>query len=74
VPEITHGTNPDPRIEREPGYRTKLAVDSTDSKVDCAVPVSGYAATHQSIIDELNVRAHRHHRWNDDSQTRSRTR
>ncbi|MCA8958108.1 MAG: S1 RNA-binding domain-containing protein, partial [Planctomycetes bacterium] len=35
VPEIADAVIAIRRIEREPGYRSKLAVDSTDEKVDC---------------------------------------
>ncbi|MBK8975319.1 MAG: transcription termination factor NusA [Planctomycetes bacterium] len=55
VPEIADGVINIRRIEREPGYRTKLAVDSTDDKVDCVGACVGVRGTRiKSIIDELN--------------------
>ena len=45
VPEIADGTIMIRRIEREPGYRTKLAVDSSDDKVDCVGACVGVRGT-----------------------------
>jgi transcription antitermination factor NusA-like protein len=54
VPEIADGIIDIRRIEREPGYRTKLAVHSTDDKVDCVGACVGVRGTRiKSIIDEL---------------------
>jgi N utilization substance protein A len=54
VPEIADGIIDIRRIEREPGYRTKLAVHSTDEKVDCVGACVGVRGTRiNSIIDEL---------------------
>ncbi len=54
VPEIADGVIDIRRIEREPGYRTKLAVHSTDDKVDCVGACVGVRGTRiKSIIDEL---------------------
>lgn len=70
VPEIADGTIQIRRIEREPGYRTKLAVDSTDGKVDCVGACVGVRGTRiKSIIDELNGERIDIIRWNDDPQT-----
>ncbi len=67
VPEIADGTIQIRRIEREPGYRTKLAVDSTDQKVDCVGACVGVRGTRiKSIIDELNGERIDIIRWNDD--------
>jgi N utilization substance protein A len=67
VPEINDGTIQVRRIEREPGYRTKLAVDSTDQKVDCVGACVGVRGTRiKSIIDELNGERIDIIRWNDD--------
>ncbi|MBI5850206.1 MAG: transcription termination factor NusA [Planctomycetes bacterium] len=55
VPEIAEGVIAIRRIEREPGYRTKLAVDSGDERVDCVGACVGVRGTRiKSIIDELN--------------------
>ena len=57
------------RIEREPGYRTKVAVHSTDDKVDCVGACVGVRGTRiKSIIDELNGERIDIIRWNDDPQ------
>ncbi len=70
VPEISDGTIQIRRIEREPGYRTKLAVDSTDTKVDCVGACVGVRGTRiKSIIDELNGERIDIIRWNDDPTT-----
>ena len=54
VPEIADGIIDIRRIEREPGYRTKLAVNSGDEKVDCVGACVGVRGTRiKSIIDEL---------------------
>ena len=66
VPEIAEGIINIRRIEREPGYRTKLAVDSTDAKVDCVGACVGVRGTRiKSIIDELNGERIDIIRWTD---------
>jgi N utilization substance protein A len=70
VPEIADGTIVIRRIEREPGYRTKLAVDSADSKVDCVGACVGVRGNRiKSIIDELNGERIDIIRWNSDPAT-----
>jgi N utilization substance protein A len=70
VPEISDGTIAIRRIEREPGYRTKLAVDSTDEKVDCVGACVGVRGNRiKSIIDELNGERIDIIRWNNDATT-----
>ena len=65
VPEIADGTIQIRRIEREPGYRTKLAVDSNDDKVDCVGACVGVRGNRiKSIIDELNGERIDIIRWN----------
>lgn len=69
VPEIADGTIQIRRIEREPGYRTKLAVHSADPKVDCVGACVGVRGTRiRSIMDELNGERIDIIRWNDDPQ------
>jgi N utilization substance protein A len=69
VPEISEGIITVRRIEREPGYRTKLAVDSSDEKVDCVGACVGVRGTRiKSIIDELNGERIDIIRWNDDPE------
>jgi N utilization substance protein A len=70
VPEIADGTITIRRIEREPGYRTKLAVDSSDDKVDCVGACVGVRGNRiKSIIDELNGERIDIIRWNNDPTT-----
>jgi N utilization substance protein A len=70
VPEIADGTITIRRIEREPGYRTKLAVDSADDKVDCVGACVGVRGNRiKSIIDELNGERIDIIRWNSDPAT-----
>ncbi|MCA8949364.1 MAG: transcription termination factor NusA [Planctomycetes bacterium] len=70
VPEIADGTIMIRRIEREPGYRTKLAVDSADDKVDCVGACVGVRGNRiKSIIDELNGERIDIIRWNNDPVT-----
>ena len=67
VPEISDSTIMIRRIEREPGYRTKLAVDSADEKVDCVGACVGVRGNRiKSIIDELNGERIDIIRWNAD--------
>ena len=70
VPEIADSTITIRRIEREPGYRTKLAVDSGDDKVDCVGACVGVRGNHiKSIIDELNGERIDIIRWNGEPMT-----
>ncbi|MHC5064801.1 MAG: transcription termination factor NusA [Planctomycetota bacterium] len=70
VPEISDGIITIRRIEREPGYRTKLAVHSADPKVDCVGACVGVRGTRiKSIIDELNGERIDIIRWNEDPET-----
>ncbi len=70
VPEIADGVIMIRRIEREPGYRTKLAVHSTDTKVDCVGACVGVRGTRiKAIIDELNGERIDIIRWNDDAES-----
>lgn len=70
VPEIADGTIMIRRIEREPGYRTKLAVDSGDDKVDCVGACVGVRGNRiKSIIDELNGERIDIIRWNNEPVT-----
>ena len=69
VPEISEGIIEIRRIEREPGYRTKLAVHSSDEKVDCVGACVGVRGTRiKSIIDELNGERIDIIRWNDENE------
>ena len=55
VPELQDGTITIEKIVRDPGYRTKLAVRSSDSKVDPVGSCVGVRGTRvKNIIRELN--------------------
>ncbi len=55
IPEIADGVISINAISREPGYRTKLAVSSIDSKVDCVGACVGVRGNRiKGIIDELS--------------------
>lgn len=69
VPEIDDGIIEIRKLEREPGYRTKIAVTSSDQRVDCVGACVGVRGTRiKSIIDELGGERIDIIRWNDDPQ------
>jgi N utilization substance protein A len=54
VPEVAEGIVQIRRIAREPGLRTKIAVESLDARVDCIGACVGVRGTRiKSIIDEV---------------------
>jgi len=54
VPEVAEGIVQIRRIAREPGLRTKVAVESLDARVDCIGACVGVRGTRiKSIIDEV---------------------
>ncbi len=69
VPEILEGIIEIRKLEREPGYRTKLAVSSSDPRVDCVGACVGVRGTRiKSIIDELGGERIDIIRWTDDPE------
>jgi len=55
VPEVAEGIVVMRRIAREPGQRTKIAMESLEAHVDCIGACVGVRGTRiKSIIDELN--------------------
>ena len=55
VPEIGDGTVMIKGIAREPGYRTKITVDSTNDRVDCLGACVGVRGSRiRNVVDELN--------------------
>ncbi|MDI6704079.1 MAG: transcription termination factor NusA [bacterium] len=55
VPEIYEGLVKIKGVARDPGYRTKIAVSSTDSKIDSVGTCVGVKGTRvQAVIKELN--------------------
>jgi len=66
VPEVSDGIIEIRRIAREPGYRTKIAVHSTDPRVDCVGACVGIRGTRiKAITDELNGEKIDIIRWSD---------
>lgn len=66
IPEIAEHVIEIKSIAREPGFRTKLAVVSYDTKVDCVGACVGIRGSRiRNIIDELNGEKIDIIRWND---------
>jgi transcription termination/antitermination protein NusA len=54
IPEIAEGVIEMRAISREPGYRTKVAVSSTDQRIDCVGACVGVRGNRiKNIVDEL---------------------
>jgi len=54
IPEIAEGVIEMRAVAREPGYRTKIAVSSTDQRVDCVGACVGVRGNRiKNIVDEL---------------------
>ncbi len=67
VPEIADGTVLIKGIAREPGYRTKLTVTSTNEKVDCLGACVGVRGSRiRNVVDELNGENVDIVRWSED--------
>jgi N utilization substance protein A len=69
IPEITDGVIEVKAMAREPGYRTKIAVSSTDQRVDCVGACVGVRGNRiKNIVDELAGERIDIVRWSDDMQ------
>jgi N utilization substance protein A len=69
VPEVGEGIIQIQALAREAGYRTKVAVHSTDSKVDAVGACVGIRGSRiRSIVDELGGEKIDIVRWNDSSK------
>ena len=69
IPEIADGVIEIRAIAREPGYRTKVAVSSTDQRVDCVGACVGVRGNRiKNIVDELAGERIDIVRWSDDMQ------
>jgi N utilization substance protein A len=69
IPEIAEGVIEIRSIAREPGYRTKVAVSSTDQRVDCVGACVGVRGNRiKNIVDELAGERIDIVRYNDDMQ------
>lgn len=69
IPEISEGVISINALSREPGYRSKVAVSSTDSRVDCVGACVGVRGNRiRSIVDELNGERIDIVRWDEDPE------
>lgn len=69
IPEISEGVISINALSREPGYRSKVAVSSTDSRVDCVGACVGVRGNRiRSIVDELNSERIDIVRWDEDPE------
>src|SRR5262249_52198174 len=69
IPEIADRTIEIKAVAREAGYRSKIAVSSIDSKVDCVGACVGVRGSRiKTIIDELGGERIDIVRWNDSLQ------
>ena len=69
IPEIAEGVIEIRSISREPGYRTKVAVSSTDQRVDCVCACVGVRGNRiKNIVDELGGERIDIVRWSEDMQ------
>lgn len=67
IPEIADGVIAVNAMSREPGYRSKVAVSSTDQRVDCVGACVGVRGNRiKNIVDELGGERIDIVRWSDD--------
>jgi transcription termination/antitermination protein NusA len=70
IPEIADGVIEVRALAREPGYRSKVAVSSSDQRVDCVGACVGVRGNRiKNIVDELGGERIDIVRWNDDLMT-----
>jgi N utilization substance protein A len=69
IPEISEGVISVRAMAREPGYRSKVAVSSSDQRVDCVGACVGVRGNRiKNIVDELSGERIDIVRWSDDMQ------
>jgi N utilization substance protein A len=69
IPEIADGVITFNAIAREPGHRSKVAVSSMDSRVDCVGACVGIRGNRiKNIVDELSGERIDIVRWSDDAE------
>jgi N utilization substance protein A len=69
IPEIADGVIEVRSMSREPGYRSKVAVSSSDQRVDCVGACVGVRGNRiKNIVDELGGERIDIVRWSDDLQ------
>ena len=67
IPEIADGVIAINGLAREPGYRTKVAVSSTDQRIDCVGACVGVRGNRiKNIVDELSGERIDIVRWSED--------
>ena len=70
IPEIADGVIEVRAMAREPGYRSKVAVSSSDQRVDCVGACVGVRGNRiKNIVDELANERIDIVRWSDDPET-----
>jgi len=70
IPEIAEGVITINAVAREPGYRSKVAVSSSDQRVDCVGACVGVRGNRiKNIVDELSGERIDIVRWSDDMAT-----
>ncbi len=70
IPEIGEGVIEVKAIAREPGYRSKVAVSSSDQRVDCVGACVGVRGNRiKNIVDELAGERIDIVRWDEDPET-----
>ncbi|MCA9263809.1 MAG: transcription termination factor NusA, partial [Planctomycetales bacterium] len=69
IPEIAEGVIAVEAMAREPGYRSKVAVSSTDPRIDCVGACVGVRGNRiKNIVDELAGERIDIVRWSDDME------
>jgi N utilization substance protein A len=69
IPEIADGVITINAMAREPGYRTKVAVSSTDQRIDCVGACVGIRGNRiKNIVDELSGERIDIVRWSEDPE------
>jgi len=69
IPEISENVIEIRNISREPGYRSKVAVDSSDQRVDCVGACVGVRGNRiKNIVDELSGERIDIVRWSENAQ------
>lgn len=69
IPEIADGVITIQGMAREPGYRSKIGVSSSDQRVDCVGACVGVRGNRiKNIVDELSGERIDIVRWNDDPE------
>jgi N utilization substance protein A len=70
IPEVSEGVISINAIAREPAHRSKVAVSSTDQRVDCVGACVGIRGNRiKNIVDELAGERIDIIRWSDDAET-----